>query len=428
MQFAPTYDGAGGAVVRLEGRLDAGAASELSALLDALLREGVRRATLDMTGVSYISSAGVQVLARAAQEYAAARGEVRVAQPTAPVHSALERAELAGGLVDGGGESLRVPRYRTSAAALSLAATSEWRTAKGQLVLLHGLYETTALAAGAPYHCRVAGDPGWLERGVAAPADARTVTVGEEGLVLGVGGIGATWDDVAPRAGELLGAAGAVAYQPTEGSTPPDYLLGGAGYDPQAVLLSGVQCEGRFQYLTRFSKRPTGHPVPLSELARVCLDITGADTAAVVLLAETAGLVGAWLRRAPTTPERPLRFAVPGVREWFGTTAERVHEGTTALVVGLVSRHPPPLLDPWMRPIGLTPDLRGHFHAAVFDFRPVPLRTVALRPLVTKYFSQQPLRAVLHLLHDDRGAVGAGESLFLRGIGWASGITEVTAA
>ena len=66
-----------------------------------------------------------------------------------------------------------------------------------------------------------------------------------------------------------------------------------------------------------------------------------------------------------------------------------------------------------------------HFHAAVFEFRPVPLRTVALRPLMTKYFSQQPLRSVMHLLHDDRGAAGAGESAVLRGICWVSPIAAI---
>jgi hypothetical protein len=44
---------------------------------------------------------------------------------------------------------------------------------------------------------------------------------------------------------------------------------------------------------------------------------------------------------------------------------------------------------------------------------------------MTKYFSQQPLRAVMHLLHDDRGAVGAGESAFQRGICWVSPIKSL---
>jgi len=93
--------------------------------------------------------------------------------------------------------------------------------------------------------------------------------------------------------------------------------------------------------------------------------------------------------------------------------------------VGVVSRSPDAQLKPLLRPIGISSDLLGHFHAAVFEFRPVPLRTVALRPLMTKYFSQQPLRSVMHLLHDDRGAAGAGESAFLRGICWVSPIAAI---
>jgi len=95
------------------------------------------------------------------------------------------------------------------------------------------------------------------------------------------------------------------------------------------------------------------------------------------------------------------------------------------VVAGVVSRSPDARLAPLLRPVGMSADLVGHFHAAVFEFRPVPLRTVALRPLMTKYFSQQPLRTVMHLLHDDRGAVGAGESGFYRGICWVSPITAI---
>ena len=118
-------------------------------------------------------------------------------------------------------------------------------------------------------------------------------------------------------------------------------------------------------------------------------------------------------------------FTMPEVRDWFSITPERVHEGTVAVVTGVVSRQPDPRLAPLLRPVGISSDLVGHFHAAVFEFRPVPLRTVALRPLMTKYFSQQPLRSVMHLLHDDRGPVGAGESAFHRGICWVSPITAI---
>ena len=116
---------------------------------------------------------------------------------------------------------------------------------------------------------------------------------------------------------------------------------------------------------------------------------------------------------------------MPEARDGFSVTPERSHEGTVAVVTGVVSRQPDPRLAPLLRPVGVSNDLLGHFHAAIFEFRPVPLRTVALRPLMTKYFSQQPLRSVMHLLHDDRGAAGAGESAFQRGICWVSPLSAI---
>jgi hypothetical protein len=41
---------------------------------------------------------------------------------------------------------------------------------------------------------------------------------------------------------------------------------------------------------------------------------------------------------------------------------------------------------------------------------------------VTSLFEHEQLLGVLHLLHDDRGSAGAGESEFIRGACWAAPI------
>ena len=424
MRAVPSYDGAGGAVVRLEGRLDAEGALELEDILAQFLREGVRTATVDMTRVSYMSTPALHVLARGGHEFATVKGELRVAGTSDAIRQQFDAADLTKSLVLG----VEVPRpvaNRTSAGGLnSLRGTSEWRVA-GKLVLLHGLYESAARHPGASLTCRVAGDTAWQERGNIDPLRASALQFSEESFGLGIGAIGQQYADAAPRLGELLTAAGVVAYQPTEGGGVPDYLIGTAQEPAAAVVASGLVCTGAFETLSRFTKRPGGQPVPLSELARVCLDHSSAASVGVVMLVEVAGLVGVRLRRSPGDPTRPVQFSMPEVRDSFSVTPERVHEGTVAVVTGVVSRRPDAALAPLLRPVGISSDLVGHFHAAVFEFRPVPLRTVALRPLMTKYFSQQPLRAVTHLLHDDRGAAGAGESAFLRGICWTSPITAI---
>jgi hypothetical protein len=275
--------------------------------------------------------------------------------------------------------------------------------------------------------CRVYGAEIPADQRMKAPRP-RVVEFPDTAFGLGVGALGGAPADWAVRLGELAAAAGAAAYLPTEGSQVPDFDLGLGGRPPSAVLTSGLVCDGAFSHLARFSTQPEADAVPLGELARFCLDAVGGSTVGVVMVAETTGLVGAWLRRSPAGALPGIAFDIDGVREWLGTTPEPAHEGTTALVVGVASRAPDPALAPQLRPLGDGSGMLGHFHAVVFAYRPVPQRTMALRVLVTKLFSQQRVRALLHLLSDDRGGAGAGESQFQRGLCWAAPVTRVITA
>jgi hypothetical protein len=105
-----------------------------------------------------------------------------------------------------------------------------------------------------------------------------------------------------------------------------------------------------------------------------------------------------------------------------------MHQRSTALIACVVSRDPGPLLEHPLRTVAAGSGLLRHFHDVVFAYRRVPQRTVVLRALVTRLFMQQRVRGVLHLLGDDRGAAGAGESGFRRGLCWAGPITRVSAA
>ena len=414
MKMAVAHDG-GCAVVRLAGRLDGESAEQLSETLDRLLREGQRSVLLDMGDVTYLSSPGTQVLNRMQQEFASLRGELRVGAPSPAVLHALSLAELKSKLVVAGEDSETIHRMRASTALRAMDLTRDaWRSPLS--LPFRGSYEVTCRDPGGALTCRVYEKP------------ARAVPFPETAFGLGVGALGAATGDCAVRFGELVAAAGAVVYLPTEGGQVPDFDLGLGGRPPTAVLASGLVCDGEFSQLARFSTQPDAEAVPLGELARVCLDAVGGDTVGIVMLAETAGLVGAWLRRSPGAEGSGIVFDVEGIREWLGTTPEPAHEGTTALVVGVASRAPDPALAPALRPLGDAPGLVGHFHAVAFTYRPVPQRTVALRVLVTKLFTQQRVRGLLHLLSDDRGGAGAGESHFRRGLCWAAPVTRVVSA
>src|SRR6476661_6759077 len=79
----------GAALLRLDGRLDREWGEHLSDTLDDLLRDGVRALSLDLSEVTYISSAATRVIARWQQELAMLRGEVRLTSLSPAVLASL---------------------------------------------------------------------------------------------------------------------------------------------------------------------------------------------------------------------------------------------------------------------------------------------------------------------------------------------------
>ena len=423
MNIATTQEGPT-AVVRLAGRLDGEGALQIAEALARLLREGRRSVVLDMGAVTYLSSPGTMVLHRAHQEYASARGELHVISPSREAADALALADLLPKL-------LLAPPDATEPHAgltdlLPDATRDDWQVPAA--LATRGTYEVSTRDPTAELTCRVHGGLDTSVRTWIDSSDYRSFEFPETAFGLGIGALTATREEAAVRLGEIVAAAGAVAHLPTTGAQVPDFDVGLGGRAPKVHLVSGLACEGNFSLLTRFSSPAESEPSPLSELARVALEGASSETVGVVMVAETTGLVGAWLRRSPGVVLFSMYLDVLGIREWLGTTPLPAHPGTTALVAGVVSRRPDPLLARHLRPVAAGTDLLGHFHAVVFSYRPVPQRTVVLRTLVTRLFAQQRVRGVLHLFGDDRGAAGAGESGFRRGLCWTGPITRVAAA
>jgi len=403
----------GSALLQLEGRLDREWAEHLSDTLEDLLHEGVRSLRIDFAGVTYVSSAATKVLARWHQELAFLRGEVRLTSLPPAVRegfavagwdSQFDAIEPAGS----GPPSLRLSSWHIRADF----ATS-------------GQYELSSCVPQGTLTCHLHGDPDQLAQAPFGPGDCSVVALPDGAFGLGLGAIGGTYEECHERLGELVAVAGCLAYFPSDGARMADYLVSGGGVAPRAVLASGLTCEGGFSQLVRFSPKPEMAAIPLSELATIGLDAVGGRIAGMVIAGEAAGLCGARLRRSPAYGAAPVEFEVPAVREWLSFAPERTHAMTTTLIVGLVARGPEGPIATYLRPLGATRELYGHFHAAVFSYHPLPQRTVELTALVRGLFANHQLRDVLHLIWDDRGEAGVGESGLVRGVGWVAPVTQV---
>ena len=385
----------------VSGRLDAYWADHLSRAIDEALREGADHLRLEMSGVSYVSSVGIRVLLRVYKQLQGLGGSFGVSNPSAAVRSVLELAGLEALL----GASAERPRA---------ADTVEPRIAS----IEGSAFDVFDLAPGASMRCACIGNPERLIGGRFAEGECHRLSVSETTLVVGVGAFGTGYDDCRGRFGELLAVAGGAAHQPTDGSNAPDYLLGAGAFVPELQVLYALACEGRFARLLRFDRSGAG-ALSLSALTRACLQAAEADAVAIAGVVESAGLLGAALRRSPAGAD--LSFDVASLREWLSFTPERVHARGLALVTGIAARSVAPTLAPFLRPLGAAGP-SAHLHAAAFSYSPLRKGRLDLKSTVSALFEQHQLEGVLHLLSDDRDIVGSGESQFARGACWVSPI------
>lgn len=392
--------GPGSALVELTGRLDREAADDLSDRIEALLRTGVRSLRLDLGAVTFVSSAATRVLTRWRAELALLRGQLELVA----IPSAVQHGLLVTGWNPAGGPDPGVADLRRS----SWHARADFARA--------GSYEVSACESRGTLRARLVGGPD--------PSGARPVAFGPRMFGLGLGTLGGGVDNGAEPGGELVAVEGCLACFPA-GRRKPDYLVGGGTPPPEAVLATGIICDGGFSDLVRFSTRPDADEIPVSELAAVALETARSPLAGVVLAGETAGLVGARLLRSPRSPGVLASVALPELREWLSFAPERIHPSASVIIAGVVGRVAEGPLAGWLRPLGAPEPLSGHLHAAVFSYLALPQRTVELPVLVRRLFHEHTLRDVLHLIADDRTEDGVGESALQRGVMWVGPITAV---
>ncbi|MBS0203841.1 MAG: STAS domain-containing protein [Planctomycetes bacterium] len=407
--------------MRVAGRLDNEWADHLTQAIDEAVRLGSHSVVLNLTDVVYLSSAGIGALVRAHKQFQAIRGFFGVGVAPPHIAEVIRLTGLAKMLQcdmtqvlqsRGGARSTLQPMFRVAAEA----------------GMAYELYEVDP---GAVLTCEVIGDSTRLPRQSYAARDCHMVEFPAESLGLGLGAFGRDFADCGDRLGEFLAVAGATAQLPTGGTGKPDYQLGQGKYVPQVQVAYGLKCRGGMRQMQRFEPADEVIRVPLSKLVDQCLTLSETDLAGMVFIAETSGLIGTMLRRAPAGEAEVDKLSHPEIRRWLSFSPERVHSHSLALIVGVAARGNPSHgaagdLAPLLRSMGPGTDIYGHFHAAVFSYRPFKKRKLDLAETVATLFETADLQTVMHLLNDDREITGGGESEFLRGACWLSPITHVT--
>ena len=411
----------------VEGRMDVHWSEHLAAAVREEMRQGSHHVRLDLSRVPYLSSAGIGVLVKLHHEFKSIQGSFRVTNCSPTALKSLEITNLADLLV---AKETDAPARN---AAKEQAVRPEPTERTKRVEKNRAVYEVFSLEDGAKLDCRTIGNAGRLNGRGWSEADCRAVKFSAGTFAIGLGALGECFADCSERFGEFIAVGGAVAYLPTDGTNAPDFLLAGGSTLPEAQVCYAIACQGTeaqpFAHLIRFEAAGSDHTITLSSLLDTCLELAETRQAGVAIIAESAGLVGAALRRSPVTARAGSDlFAFPDIREWLSFTAEPAHTKSSVLLAGVALRGECEGLAGWVRPLcGATtekPSVSGHLHAAAFSYRPVAKGKIELKQSVGALYEGQSLEGILHVLSDERGQ-GSRESEFVRGACWVAPIAKI---
>lgn len=386
-------------IITAKGRLDANWAEYFTDFMLEQIRQGNHQLIVDAEEMDFLSSAGIRALVRVAKELMKVKGSFAIYQATPFVSKTIEMTGFKTWLI----EKLPIEQVNQQNSLHQKPHLIYHETdAAGHLQLKHVLNWKFPLAANNNNIHRLDFPGNTFALGIGSPANEA--------------------ESCLHSAGEFLAACGQLIFQPPELKSKPDYLLSEGDYIPEISALQAIYLTGSMRGLIRFTPPEGEIRTGLAALAAEALALSESSVAAMLILAETDGLVGAQLihevadRNTSDWPE------FPEIRDWLSFSGEKVYPTHQALVFGVVSNQSHTLLDPLMHTLPSSDGLKGHFHAAVFPYQPLQNGNIGIQQSINKFLNGPPPLALLHLIDDNRPVSGLGESSFVRGACWFSPI------
>ncbi|MCF7974081.1 MAG: STAS domain-containing protein [Phycisphaerae bacterium] len=386
----------------IEGRMDAQWSYHFSSEIENAIHNGHHDIQLDMHDVSFMSSAGIRVLLNSYKQLKAINGSLFIIHPSDPVKTILDMSGL-------------MAMFKAKSSSSQTPSDNTTKTMKGDTE-----FEVFASHPENKMTCRMVGNPELLQGIHDGDGGSTRVAIQKSTMALGLGAFGEDHESCNDLFGEVLAAAGSAIHLPPTAAGTPDYMLSAGAFTPEVQMLYAAVCEGSFSDFLRFETCRDNKGTTLSHLAGSLLDLSGYKKAAVVMIAESAGLISASLRQSPTKRSSgEALFRYPDVRKWLSFSPERVFDRSLSFVVGILSGNDAEgQKDPFLRTVGRDSSALGHFHAAAFSYSPITRGKLSLEETLATTFERQTLQGVMHLLADRRDDNAAMESEFKRGAIW----------
>lgn len=395
-------------LLKCTGRLDANQAGHLNDYIDRLVREGLYLISLDMTGIEYLSSAGIRSLVTQYKNLKAINGNFHIAAMSENVRQVLNMV----GMVEMLGQQ---PKK---------VVVDEKKKETSNLLTLNGFrFKLSDIKPQENSKATFYGEPERMKESGFNAQNARLINSEEKHFAIGLGAIGNSFDECKNRFGEYIMMGKNIAYLPADGSKKPDYMVSSGQLIASLTELYGIHFEGNFSHLVYFEPQELKNTIGLSQLAEGIQKLTNFKQMAIVMVAESGGLIGTSLNASPVDGKKIFSF--PEVKETMNFTTEPAHYKMLTLSVGYFSSEEK-TRDNFLRPLHENSPLLAHVHTAVFPFTPLKKTEIDLNETIEYLFETSELTDILHLVNDNREISGQGESQFVQGFCWIVPIESST--
>lgn len=395
-------------ILKCFGRLDANWAGHLNDYIDALVREGHYHVSLDMTGIEYLSSAGIRSLVSQFKNLKKINGHFSIIKMSDHVNEILTMV----GMLDMLSKKAKMPTTPSSKDESHKQISSNGFT-----------FKLSKLSAEAKSDLNFYGKPELCKNAGFKASEARSFQSKQNNFAIGLGAIGDSFDECKNRCGEFIMLGKNIAYLPADGSKKPDYMISRGKLVASLTELYGLHFEGNFSHFIQFDAEKNNSSITLSNLIENILKLTNYKKIALVMLAESGGLIGASLNSSPVDGKK--LFDYPEIKDTFNFTTEAVHNKMLTLSVACFSKDKTDEKNGFLRKIADNSNIHGHIHSCVFPYIPLKKKEINLSETIDELFNSSELLDVLHLMNDSRKIVGLGESEFKQGFCWIVPIESI---
>lgn len=377
-------------VLSIEGRIDGLTASEIKMALAQAAADGQRFLAVNLSAVTYMSSAGLRVILQAHKSLTLIGGKLILLSVPVPVHEVLR--------LSGMDQFLHILQDGISLRDFIQPSVQKEKSAFFEFQGINFTYQTFDRKGGT---CFPIGSADKLQTSAYGQEDVVRIQQGNIQFGTGLAVLGDDFDDSKNFFGESIVIGHHFFSFPAVKRPLVDYSYYTSDSQHAVNFLYGFGFKGEFSAVLHFEACvdiPT-----LENLAQAAAKIAGSGLFGMVVLGRSGGMLGMSLRKSPIHGNEPDQGSIlddDNFTQWVNFSLDGEDINKTIIAAGLVVKDRNLLSPSIKKNLPEAADL--HFHSAIFDNRLISQKPSEFSSELDRVCREFEVEKVIHTLPESK--------------------------